>query len=69
MAEDAVDAPSVRVFLAAAMRLAVVAVDDASLAQSLPLLAASLADWPRLTRAARPGLEPMPGPGRSVAGS
>lgn len=69
MAAHAVDGPSVREFLTTAMRLAGVAIDDESLAHLLPLVEASLADWPLLTRAAPSRLEPMGSPERPVAGS
>jgi hypothetical protein len=69
MAAHAVDRPSLREFLAAAIRLAGVAIDDEGLAHAVPLVEAVLADWPLLTRAASSRLEPMSSPRRPAAGS
>ena len=67
MAADALNGPTVRVFVIAAMRLAGVAVDEDTLARVLPLAETALADGPRLSRVAAPGLEPLAHPGRPVA--
>lgn len=67
MAANAIDGPSVRAFVIAAMRLAGVAVDEETLARVLPLAETALADGLRLSRAAVPELEPLAHPGRPVA--
>jgi hypothetical protein len=69
MTADAVDAPSIRPFLAIAMRLAGVHADDEALATSVPLVQALLGDWALLARAATSDLEPMPTPRRPAAAS
>ena len=67
MAAEAIDGPSARAFVIAAMRLAGVAVDEDTLARVLPLAETALADGPRLSRAAAPGLEPLAHPAPPVA--
>jgi hypothetical protein len=67
LAADAIDGPSVRAFVIAAMRLAGVAVDEDTLARVLPIAEATLADGPRLSHAAGSGLEPLAHPGGPVA--
>ena len=67
MGADTIDGATMRVFVIAAMRLAGVAVDEDTLARVLPLAETALADGPRLSRAAVPGLEPLAHPGRPVA--
>lgn len=59
MTARAQDDPSIGNLLIAIMSPAGVTIDDESLARLIPLVERSLADWPALTRAASPSLEPM----------
>ncbi len=59
MTVRAQDDPSIGNLLIAMMSSAGVTIDDESLARLIPLVERSLADWPPLTRAASPSLEPM----------